>query len=95
MIEDLGIASPTDVGYYSGMVDSAFSLAELLTVRIYPLFSAVKLGLLTYAFLLLASLRSAIKDFFLVITFGPHRPQAGDYDRSLGGCAQLCLLWLQ
>ena len=93
MIEDLDIASPTDVGYYSGMVDSAFSLAELLTVRIYPLFSAVKLGPLTYTFL--ASLRSAIIDFFLVITFGSHRPQAGDYDRSLGGRAQLCLLWLQ
>lgn len=34
MIEDLGIAGPEDVGYYSGMVDSSFSFAQLLTVRI-------------------------------------------------------------
>lgn len=32
MIEDLGIAEPADVGYYSGMVDSAFSFAQLFTV---------------------------------------------------------------
>jgi len=31
MIEDLGIAAPADVGYYSGMVDSSFSFAQLLT----------------------------------------------------------------
>jgi hypothetical protein len=35
MIEDLGIAAPADVGYYSGLVDSAFSFAQLLTVSIH------------------------------------------------------------
>ncbi|KAF8299925.1 MFS general substrate transporter [Clavulina sp. PMI_390] len=32
MIEDLGIATPENVGYYSGMVDSCFSFAQLLTI---------------------------------------------------------------
>ncbi|KAF8299921.1 MFS general substrate transporter [Clavulina sp. PMI_390] len=32
MIEDLRITTPEDVGYYSGLVDSCFSLAELVTV---------------------------------------------------------------
>lgn len=34
MIEDLGIAGPADVGYYSGMVDSTFSYAQLFTASI-------------------------------------------------------------
>lgn len=34
MIEELGIAAPADVGYYSGMVDSMFSIAQLFTVRL-------------------------------------------------------------
>lgn len=32
MIEDLGIASPTDVGYYSGLIESLFSVSQLFTV---------------------------------------------------------------
>lgn len=35
MIEDLRIAEPADIGYYSGMVDSSFSFAQLLTVRLH------------------------------------------------------------
>lgn len=34
MVEDLHIADPADVGYYSGMVDSIFSLSQLFTVRL-------------------------------------------------------------
>ena len=87
MIEDLGIASPADVGYYSGMIDSAFSFAQLLTVRIIRCLALQNLVLYLW--------RSVIIDFFLGITFGPDRSQAGDYDGSRGGGAQLCLLWLQ
>jgi len=32
MIEELGIAE-ADVGYYSGLVDSSFAIAQVLTVR--------------------------------------------------------------
>lgn len=32
MIEDLGLAEPANVGYYSGLVDSTFSFAQFLTV---------------------------------------------------------------
>jgi hypothetical protein len=39
MIEDLGIAAPADVGYYSGMVDSSFSFAQLLTASIRAIIS--------------------------------------------------------
>jgi len=41
MIEDLGIAAPADVGYYSGMVDSSFSFAQLLTVSVLPIISSI------------------------------------------------------
>lgn len=34
MIEDLGLAEPANVGYYSGLVDSTFSFAQFLTVRL-------------------------------------------------------------
>jgi len=42
MIEDLGIAAPADVGYYSGMVDSSFSFAQLLTVSVLPIISPLQ-----------------------------------------------------
>ncbi|KAF8299924.1 MFS general substrate transporter [Clavulina sp. PMI_390] len=32
MVEDLGIAAPENVGYYSGLADSCFSFAQLLTI---------------------------------------------------------------
>ncbi|KAF8321578.1 MFS general substrate transporter [Clavulina sp. PMI_390] len=32
MIEDLKISAPEDVGYYSGLIDSSFSLAQLFTI---------------------------------------------------------------
>lgn len=32
MIEELGIAEPAEVGYYSGRVESVYSFAQLFTV---------------------------------------------------------------
>lgn len=44
MIEDLGIAEPVDVGYFSGLVDSSFSFAQLLTVRSFDHIAPSPLG---------------------------------------------------
>jgi hypothetical protein len=35
MIEELKAAEPEEIGYYSGLVDSMFSIAQLCTVRLF------------------------------------------------------------
>ena len=78
MIEDLGIAAPANVGYYSGMVDSSFSFAQLFTASIRPIIT-VFLSRIETSHLIT---RAKLTDLFLDIAFGPDRSQTGHYDRS-------------
>ena len=39
MIEELEIAAPAEIGYYSGLVDSMFYVAQLFTVRLADILS--------------------------------------------------------
>lgn len=85
MIEYLGIAAPQDVGYYSGMVDSAFSLVQALTVRTSHTRSAVVL----HKFL---TSHDRIPDLLLVLVIEQDWPQTSHYHWCSGRDAQFSML---
>lgn len=84
MIEYLGIAAPADVGYYSGLVDSAFSLVQALTVR--EINNGPLLPPLTLVHLL---------DLLLVVFIQQNWAQTRDIDRCDRSHSELCLIWSQ
>lgn len=66
MIEDLGIAEPVDIGYYSGLVDSCFALMQVFTVS---LKTCVELFLLLTFIIDSSGIFSDCIDLFLVLSF--------------------------